>query len=271
MIQGFDWVIHEECLAIKRYLEQRSLVSVPVTTSPIGLRNKVVHFLSENTLIGSNGLRYRKGSNCFILTWFHISEADTFRTKYIRELNSEVEFIHTASSITAEKLQKYGADPKRIVKIGLDVIEKYSFRLIPKQKLPLKKNKHFPLEKILLGLFQKDVGMAGDGLEPKLIKGPDIFCAAVEKLSEKYPIHVILTGPAKGYVKTGAFYSLNTPFTHRALDRYEMVADYFENSISTLSALEKRVGQGDNLIHGIWRPNNIHPSWDGTDAEGMAV
>lgn len=224
--EGFDWVIHEECLAIKKYLESHSITTVRVATSPIGLRNKVVHFLSENTLIGPDGLRYRKGSNHFILTWFHISEADTFRTKYIPELNSEVDFIHTASSITADKLERHGAEKKKIIKIGLDVDPTIFFPITIKDKKVLRKKLNLPNDRVLIGSFQKDGNGWGDGLEPKLIKGPDIFCAVVKKLAEKYPIHVVLTGPARGYVKK-CLKEASIPYTHRYLDNYSMVADYF--------------------------------------------
>lgn len=224
--EGFDWVIHEECLAIKKYLESHSITTVRVATSPIGLRNKVVHFLSENTLIGPNGLRYRKGSNHFILTWFHISEADMFRTKYISTLNSELDFIHTASSITAEKLERYGAEKNKIIKIGLDVDPNFFSPITVKNRATLRKKLNLPNNKVLIGSFQKDGNGWGDGLEPKLIKGPDIFCAVVKKLAEKYPLHIVLTGPARGYVKK-YLSEMGIPFTHRYLDNYFMVADYF--------------------------------------------
>lgn len=267
--EGFDWVIHEECLAIKKYLEQHSITSVRVSTSSIGLHNKVVHFLSENTLIGPNGLRYKKGSNHFILTWFHISEADTFRTKYIADLDSEVDFIHTASSITAEKLKKYGVKEDKIIKIGLDVNSDIFFPVSIDDKMALRKRLGLPTDKILIGSFQKDGNGWGDGLEPKLIKGPDIFCTTIERLAKKYPLHIILTGPARGYVKQ-QLSKLNIPYTHRYLDQYEMVAEYFraidlylvcsreeggpkailESMASGIPIISTRVGMAPDVIEG---------------------
>src|SRR2546430_13374802 len=40
------------------------------------------------------------------------------------------------------------------------------------------------------------------GLEPKLVKGPDVFVAVLERLRAQLPeLFVVLTGPARGYVR----------------------------------------------------------------------
>ena len=79
---------------------------------------------------------------------------------------------------------------------------------------------HFPLgaprqtEKFVIGSFVKDgVGMA-EGLEPKLLKGPDTFVAVVARVRERVPnLSVHLTGPARGYVRR-ALDELGIPYLH---------------------------------------------------------
>ena len=79
---------------------------------------------------------------------------------------------------------------------------------------------HFPLgaprqtEKFVIGSFVKDgVGMA-EGLEPKLLKGPDTFVAVVARVRERVPnLSVHLTGPARGYVRR-ALDELGIPYRH---------------------------------------------------------
>jgi glycosyltransferase involved in cell wall biosynthesis len=51
-------------------------------------------------------------------------------------------------------------------------------------------------EQVAVGSFQKDGVGWGDGMEPKLIKGPDIFLEVVERLRSEIPLFVVLTGPA---------------------------------------------------------------------------
>ncbi len=59
-----------------------------------------------------------------------------------------------------------------------------------------------PASAFVVGSFQKDGVGWGEGLEPKLIKGPDTLVAAVERLQERVPeLVVLLTGPARGYVR----------------------------------------------------------------------
>jgi glycosyltransferase involved in cell wall biosynthesis len=84
-----------------------------------------------------------------------------------------------------------GVPPERVFKIpiGIDL-------------------EHFPYApraqtgKFVVGSFVKDgVGM-DEGLEPKLLKGPDTFVAVVERLRDSIPrLSVLLTGPARGYVR----------------------------------------------------------------------
>jgi glycosyltransferase involved in cell wall biosynthesis len=51
-------------------------------------------------------------------------------------------------------------------------------------------------------------------MEPKFIKGPDIFLKAVERLRREIPVVVLLTGPARGFVKQGLD-RIGVPFFHR--------------------------------------------------------
>ena len=68
---------------------------------------------------------------------------------------------------------------------------------------------HFPLapersgSAFVVGSFVKDgVGM-DDGFEPKLLKGPDTFVEVVSRLRDSIPeLSVLLTGPARGYVRS---------------------------------------------------------------------
>lgn len=225
--EGSDWVIHEECLVIKNYLESHRLASVRIATTSIGVRKKIVHFFSENTLVGPHGLRRKKKSNSFILSWFHISEADAYRLGCIPLLNTEVDILHTAAEITEKKLIHYGCDPKKVVRIALDVNLNVFHPITQNEKTILQKQLGLPTDKILIGSFQKDGNGWGEGLEPKRIKGPDIFCDVVENLAKHFPIHIVLTGPARGYIKNRLKKS-GIPYSHRYINRYFQIAKYFQ-------------------------------------------
>ena len=55
----------------------------------------------------------------------------------------------------------------------------------------------------VVGSFQKDGIGWGEGFEPKLIKGPDVLVNALEEIRRAVPeLVVLLTGPARGYVRS---------------------------------------------------------------------
>ena len=59
-----------------------------------------------------------------------------------------------------------------------------------------------PAGAFVVGSFQKDGVGWSEGLEPKLVKGPDVLVSALERVgSEMHDLHVLLTGPARGYVR----------------------------------------------------------------------
>jgi glycosyltransferase involved in cell wall biosynthesis len=66
----------------------------------------------------------------------------------------------------------------------------------------------------VVGSFLKDgVGM-DEGLEPKLLKGPDTLVAVVKRLRERISgLSVLLTGPARGYVRR-ELERLGVPYRH---------------------------------------------------------
>ena len=79
---------------------------------------------------------------------------------------------------------------------------------------------------LAIGSFQKDGIGWSEGEYPKLIKGPDIFVKTVELIAKDLPIKVILTGPARGYIKK-ELYKRNIRFKHIFLDKYEDIVTYY--------------------------------------------
>ena len=63
-------------------------------------------------------------------------------------------------------------------------------------------------------------------LEPKLVKGPDIFCEVVKKINEICDIHIFLTGPARGYVKK-KLAEFGIPYTHLYIQNYFDMVDCY--------------------------------------------
>jgi len=80
-------------------------------------------------------------------------------------------------------LIEYGVKEEKIVVIplGIDlsIFKPYS----EKERKKLRKKLKIPLDKTIIGSFQKDGIGWGEGLKPKWEKGPDIFCKVIKKIS----------------------------------------------------------------------------------------
>ncbi|MDW8339061.1 MAG: glycosyltransferase [Thermoleophilia bacterium] len=125
-----------------------------------------------------------------------------------------------------------------------------------------------PQEAFVVGSFQKDgVGWA-EGLEPKLVKGPDVLVRALGLLRAEVPeLHVLLTGPARGYVRR-ELERLGVPYVHveletrsglaaayHALDLYLVASRQEGGPKAVLEAMatgtplvSTRVGQAQELV-----------------------
>ena len=84
-----------------------------------------------------------------------------------------------------------------------------------------------PPDAIVVGSFQKDGVGWDEGLEPKLVKGPDVLVEALECAAREVDdLHVLLTGPARGYVRR-ELARLGVPYRHvYAKDRAELARAY---------------------------------------------
>jgi glycosyltransferase involved in cell wall biosynthesis len=125
-----------------------------------------------------------------------------------------------------------------------------------------------PSGAFVVGSFQKDgVGMA-EGLEPKSIKGPDVLVAALERARRELDdLVVLLTGPARGYVRR-ELERREIPFVHRlfptrdglttayhALDAYLVASrqeggpkSLLESMATGVPLVTTRAGQAPDLV-----------------------
>jgi len=69
--------------------------------------------------------------------------------------------------------------------------------------------------------------VSGKLLEPKMIKGPDLFCDVMERLAKHFNIFVLLSGPARGYVKS-RLSRAGIPFFHQMFSDPNEVSQYYK-------------------------------------------
>jgi glycosyltransferase involved in cell wall biosynthesis len=194
--------------------------------------------------------------------------------------------VQVTHSEMHELVLEAGVDPARVFRIPLGVdLERFPLGGA-EEKRRSREALGLPASAFVAGSFQKDgVGWA-EGLEPKLVKGPDVLVAALERLQALAPeLAVLLTGPARGYVR-GELDRLGIPHTHllirsrdelarayQALDVYLVASRQeggpkatFEAMASGVPLVTTRVGQAQELVeHG---RNGLLVEVE--DAEGLA-
>lgn len=215
------WVINEIGKCIKNDIGDEFKISL----THIGIRKSIIHFGSVNTILTESGVVYPHKSNKIIVTCYHIVQNN--RLEYFKELSKIVDLWITSSSITKNELVKLGVLSKkiRIIPLGVD-LSSFNPPTITSKNL-IRKRLGIPKQSFVIGSFQKDGNGWGKGLEPKLIKGPDIFCEIASLLSKEIEFSVLLTGPSRGYVKRKLMDN-NINFKHCFLENYREISDYYK-------------------------------------------
>jgi len=218
-----DWVIKDIGNALYNYLPDHQ---IKVTNVYLGIRNSIVHYGSITSFLTSKRIKSPHKSNKIIVSWFHVLDGDK-RVELLYKVIPIVDIWHTASHLTKQKMIQIGIPIERIIVIPLGIDTTQFMPVSREKKINYQKKFSVPDGAIVLGSFQKDGCGWNAGLEPKLEKGPDIFCDIVEQLSKKYNIYVLLTGPSRGYVKKRLNFA-KIPFHHDYLDNPVNITKYFQ-------------------------------------------
>jgi glycosyltransferase involved in cell wall biosynthesis len=268
-----NWVIDEELKAVERVARD---LGVRVATRRLlsSSRGQAAFYGSNFTLLKEPWLppSHRLGT-----TYFHgrpgtpgmpefdvpygILRAHHERLDRIQVSHSEMEEIVLESGIASEKVHR--------IPIGVDT--SYFRPSTAELRAEVRRSLGLPESAFVVGSFQKDGVGWKDGLEPKLVKGPDVLAEALHRARDRVPdLHVLLSGPARGYVRE-RLERAGVPYVHRVLGRYEEVAGLYraldaylvasrqeggpkavlESMASGVPLVTTRVGQAMDLVeHG---------------------
>lgn len=139
----------------------------------------------------------------------------------------EIRRIVTASRMMEERILEWGILREKVARIPLGVDLGRFHPVEENVRLALRADLGIPDEAFVIGSFQKDGEGWDEGLSPKQIKGPDVFLEVLERVSAFAPVFVLLTGPARGYVKAGLD-RLGIPYTHAVLEDFLEIPRYYQ-------------------------------------------
>lgn len=190
----------------------------------------------------------------------------------LRTRHERIARVQVTHSEMREVVLSTGIDLEKVFTIPIGINLDY----FPRQTVARKKSNReklgIPQSAFVVGSFQKDGVGWGDGMEPKLIKGPDVFLEAIRRLKDEIPeLFVLLTGPSRGYVKHG-LEEMGVPYKHTYYKHYPEVAEMFaaldlyivasrqeggpkailESMASGVPLVTTRVGQAMDIVrHGV--------------------
>ena len=205
--EGRGWSIAWDGHYITRNVMEQTHVPCHTVRNYQGIRNQVVHFGSRNVFLGG-GYREVDPSNRVVFTWFHSNESDPSPENQamigvLPDAMPHADMVVTSSHIALSRLVAWGVPESKIVVIPLGIDLNIFRPAGDAQRGLIRERLGIPTDAICIGSFQKDGVGWGEGMDPKLVKGPDIFLKTVEQLAARHKLFVLLTGPARGYVKKG--------------------------------------------------------------------
>lgn len=270
VIERADWAIRWVGEHIRNEIEAIVPGLVQTTVAPQRVVRRIVHFGSQYMWLTWGAHMSR--SNRYVTSFFHGKHEDGPEVaRHIEEFLASVPRlakIVTASSLVEQRLLDWGVPRGKLVRIPIGVDSRAFTVPLMEERVAARRRFGIPDGMVVVGSFQKDGVGWGNGMEPKPIKGPDIFLEAMATLkAAKIPVMAFLTGPARGYVKQGLKKN-RIPFLHtyiqnhtdladcyRALDMYLVTSreeggpmGLMESMASGVPVVSTRVGMAPDLI-----------------------
>jgi glycosyltransferase involved in cell wall biosynthesis len=199
-----------------------------VVDRPERLLGRIVHFGSQFQWVNWAGALSR--SNRFIATYFHGKpEDDAEMARHIDAFLTTVPQLSrvvTAAKLIEDRLLAWGVPREKLVRIPIGVDRALFRPSTAAQRQQARARLGIGDDQFVLGSFQKDGVGWGAGDDAKPIKGPDILLDVAARVSKKLPLLVLLTGPARGFVRRG-LERLGIPYVHEFLEDYRQLPNYY--------------------------------------------
>jgi glycosyltransferase involved in cell wall biosynthesis len=223
------WVIDEESARLTRTAQRLGYDTAPGSWARFARRQSVFH--AEH--FGALRPRWLDSSHRLGLSYFHGRPGTPgypeFDEAYeaLRRNSARIDRVQVTHDEMRDLVLAAGIDPARVfrIPIGIDIEHFPLGDAAARQKA--RNELGLPESAFVVGSFQKDGVGWGEGLEPKAIKAPDTLVAVLEQVrSHIRTLTVLLTGPARGYVR-GELEHLRIPFRHVQLDSRDGLAQAY--------------------------------------------
>ena len=249
-----DWIFDSIVESVSTELARQFRLKSQNVKNAASFKGKLLHFINRYAYFNGH-FRQISPTNKVFVSWFHGSanDADPNIRKLFDELPAtlpHLEKLVVSCSITRQNLIDARVSPDKLVTIPLGIDLNLFQPASPEQRLALRQKLGIPANALCIGSFQKDGQGWGEGNDPKPIKGPDVFLDVIARVAPHYPnLMVMLTGPARGYVKQGLD-KLGVRYLHHLLPTYAEVVPYYQ--ILDAYVIASRVEGGPSALLESW-------------------
>jgi len=286
---GAKWVLSWEMLEIAKIASKlgiKTRSSVPIS---VGLPRQSIFF--PNKYILRYPRNYLLMPNRVAFPYFHgyPDSRDSVAAECydnLRRFHRMIFRIQVSHAHMRNLVLNTGIDPSKVFLIPIGINMDFFKRQTPQSRKSMRDKYGIPQHAVVIGSFQKDGNGWGEGNTPKLIKGPDTFLKVVTILRESVPdLFVLLSGPARGFVKNG-LEKAKIPYKHIYLKDYPEINELYqcldlyivasreeggpkavlEAMACGIPLVTTKVGQAMDLVH----PGENGWMVDVEDAEGLA-
>lgn len=286
---GANWSLDWDMNEIRKIAGKIGINTRAINGMPFGLPRQSIFFLSKYIL--RHMQRYTLAGTRIAFPYYHgypdSGESVAIECyENLKRFHQKIWRIQVSHSRMHDFVLAAGFDPSKVFLIPIGVNMDFFQRQTPESRKDMRDKYGIPQHAVVMGSFQKDGNGWGEGNDPKLIKGPDVFLETVRILKESVPdIFVFLSGPARGYIKKG-LEKIKIPYKHFYLDDYSKIGELYqcldlyiiasreeggpkavlESMASGVPLVTTRVGQAMDLVH------HGENGWmtDVEDAEGLA-
>lgn len=229
VVPGVNWVLDWVGYYVTRNVQEQFGLRSLVVSSARDLSGQIVHYGSLWDTLANLEARHT-GRNVAVGTIFHgQKDSPEFQEALGRVLAKKGAFakLHTASTIMQNRLLSWGvpADKLATIPLGVD-LERFG----PASKEEREKRRMelgIPEDAFCIGSFHKDGQGMAEGITPKLIKGPDVLVETLSRLNKRHKIFVLLSAPARGYVKRGLD-AANVRYKHVVEEDYHRIPRLYD-------------------------------------------
>ena len=217
--------------------ERRELAALARRLQIRVLPSQLGHLVQKQSVFLLNQFQLMKhpwenSANRIAVAYFHgrpgssVPEFDSLYQVF-KENHHHIHRVQVSHSEMQQVLLEGGIDPNKIhlIPIGINLAI-FPFHT-PKTRQSARRRLGIPFNATVVGSFQKDGEGWGEGLSPKLIKGPDIFLEVIARIKEHIPdLFILLSGPARGYVIHG-LESMGVPYRYCFVHQYNQMASLY--------------------------------------------